>query len=47
MGLFELFEIGFFTLFFNFTNIYLSIIVWLCAAVGALLQHFFQKSRHA
>jgi len=47
MGLVELFEIGFFTALFNYTNIYLSLMVWLCVAVGAVLQHFFQKSSHS
>ena len=38
MGIFELFEIGFFTALWNWSNPILTILVYACIAIGALIQ---------
>ena len=43
MGLAELFEIGFFTAFWNWSNPILTAIVYAFVFVGALIQIIFQK----
>ena len=43
MGIAELFEIGFFTLFFNWSTPILTGIVYFCVFVGAVLQIILQK----
>ena len=38
MGILELFEIGFFTAFWNWSNPILTILVYACIAIGAVIQ---------
>ena len=38
MGIFELFEIGFFTAFFNWTNPFLTALIYSFVLIGAVLQ---------
>lgn len=43
MGIAELFEIGFFTAFWNWSNPILTGLVYFCVIVGAVLQIILQK----
>ena len=43
MGFAELFEIGFFTAFINWSNWWLSALIYACAAGGFALQYFLLK----
>ena len=43
MGIFELFESGFFSPFWNWTSPISTLLVYLCVIVGAVIQIFLQK----
>lgn len=43
MGILELFEIGFFTALWNWSNPILTILVYACIAIGALIQFVLLK----
>ena len=43
MGLIELFEIGFFTAFWNWSNPILTAAIYFCVAVGVIFQLVLQK----
>ena len=43
MGIAELFEVGFFTAFWNWSNPILTALVYFCVVVGAVLQIVFRK----
>lgn len=46
MGFIELFEIGFFTAFWNWTVPHLTILIYFCTASGFALQSILQKRCH-
>ena len=46
MGFLELFEIGFFTALWNWSNPFLTVLVYIFIAIGALIQYaLFRKCR--
>lgn len=43
MGIVELFEVGFFTAFWNWSNPLLTVLVYACVLVGTIFQGIIQK----
>lgn len=43
MGIMELFELGFFTAFWNWSNPFLTVLVYLFVLIGSLIQLLLQK----